>query len=164
MKFWAGGVLAIALAACASKMPLREVEVAMFIPSLEDKTELKKNEAFVMPMEIDVQVPIYPTSADGNPSVTICAEIVISEFGDVKSVELIESDPGCEPISDNVTGRFGDAVLEAAKRWKFIAAGVCKFQIDQSECDSPSSNIRAIPVKLAYKFRFSESGVTSIAD
>ncbi len=117
-----------------------------------------------MPIEINTPLPEVPRDMEMGGKFTICAEIVVSSVGDVQNIDLRELAEDCANSRDGFAEMLSKAVLEAVSKWEYIAAGVCRYQHSAAECESSSANVEAIPVKLAYKFVFSDQGVTIEAD
>lgn len=148
------------LSGCASRKEIRpqtQVEVQMIMPASAERIAMHEREVFLMPSRINNVLPSYPgvPKALERPLSIICIEIIVSVEGEVEFVSQIAPEPDCEQVDSNVARVFYPAVVEAAKQWDFIAAGICKFKKNELECDTSDAIVTPVSVKLAYKFEFS---------
>jgi hypothetical protein len=158
-------LICIVLVACSSGGQKRElstlVDRQLVLPQSADRYENKDKQVFLLPTPIDSPMPIYPVAlADRlNQDVVVCAEITISEDGEVSSVHEIQMDAECSSPASDASQALFPLVTEAVRRWTYFAGGSCTYQSNEAECDGADAKIDPLAVKLSYKFKFRRDGV-----
>lgn len=154
-------VLALLLAGCATPQAgrFRGVAAGMIFPEGVDRVVVQHNQVFLMPVALDNRLPEFPAAADGPTAMrsTVCVEFVVDSTGAVISVTPMAAQPGCDRIGSSASAALLQQTRLAVLQWSFIAAGICSFDVDESECDGPGARIAPMPVKLAYGFTFESS-------
>jgi hypothetical protein len=143
------------LAACASRPINTDVSAALIVSTSADRYVMQRNERFLMPLTVEAPLPTYPSNAVTPTEVTICVAVAITDEGDVQSVTTIATDPACSSVSDPRSKPFQEATMAAVREWKYLAAAICRYQTDVTECEFETADIKPVPVTLAYRFAFS---------
>ena len=158
MRHQAVSVLAMLLAGCASSV--ETVDHQMLLQPGTAQYEMDDLEFFVMPMELDAPLPVFPeaVTAPEVAPVFVCAEIWLSADGDVTRVAPVGDLPGCGDGAD-AAAPFEAAVLVRLRQWSFTPARVCRFREDQRDKRERGDcrgdvEVERVPVRLAYAFRF----------
>lgn len=158
---------ALLIAGCVSNTPVESrptVGMSMILPNAAERMNVREKQVFLMPSPIEADLPVYPAAAPPSPTVSICAEIVVNEDGAVESAKQIESSPHCALLTSDASKHFGGAVLDAVRTWTFAAAAICHYERKQEECDGDGAKLQVVPVKLAYRFEFSNNrGAKSVS-
>ena len=148
-------LLLLGLAGCAATPSRTDVAATLILPTSAERYVMAQNEQFLVPVAIESRLPDYPTNVGATPDLTVCVEVVISEEGDVQSVMPIASNADCSAVADPLVKPFLSATIAAVRTWKYLAAGICRYQQDANECAFETATIQAVPVSLAYRFAFS---------
>ncbi|WIH04138.1 hypothetical protein KHF85_15160 [Xanthomonas translucens pv. graminis] len=140
------------------------VDRQMVLPAAASRQELESKQVFIAPAPIQMPMPSYDMDMGKGlkENATICIEMIITSQGEVSSVRPLNIDSECAPVNSIENTTLFPKVSAALLTWSYIGAGICTYKEKESECDSSEAPIAPIPVKLAYKFRFSKSnGVSS---
>lgn len=149
------------LAACATH--LASVDHRMLLPQGGNRIELEPQQVFVMPIPLAQPEPEFPQSIEaGLPvEVVVCAEIWLSEDGDVAKVAPFEGSPDCASATTPPFEAYARSVGAALRRWEFTPAMICDFppqaieKRERGDCTGPEVAVRRVPVRLDYAFTFS---------
>jgi len=150
-------VLVVAATGCASRSARIDVDQAGARHAVES------TQFFVMPVSLAAPEPAFPELAEdaGAIDVTVCAEIWLSEDGDVSRVMPFDATPECAQTGAVQARAYAQAVVEAMRGWEFTPAMICEFpqqllaRRDSGDCTGPDVTVRRVPVRLDYAFSFS---------
>lgn len=148
-------LILLGLAGCADKPRRTDVAATLIMPTSAARYAIAQNEQFLMPLAIEAALPDYPKDVIAAPDLTVCVEVVISAEGDVQSVQPIAASTDCAAVADPRAKPFQSATIAAVSAWKYLGAGICRYQQDVNECAFETASIQAVPVTLAYRFAFS---------
>lgn len=128
----------------------------MILPLGAVREELRQNQVFFAPVPINEPMPGfpdgYPTQGDGD--IDICVELSVSSDGAIDDLKQISTADGCEPAESPASVLLYPQVAAAVGQWTYFGAAICTFASSEDECDSTDATLRAVPVKLAYRFKF----------
>ena len=145
------------LSGCATQRPdTRSVDTAMILPAGAERTRMKPGEKFLMPAPIESASPRFPEAAK-QANVNVCVEVVVSEEGLVGPVRQIDTAPDCEATGSEASAMFFPAVREAVETWTYFGAALCEYTTGESQCEQGTARLTPVPVKLAYRFEFSQA-------
>ena len=154
-------VLVIAAAGCATRSA--NIDHRMLLPQAGARHAVESTQFFVMPVSLAAPEPAFPVPAEdaGAIDVTVCAEIWLSEDGDVSRVMPFDATPECAQTGTAPARAYAQAVVEAMRGWEFTPAMICEFppqllaRRDAGDCTGPEVTVRRVPVRLDYAFSFS---------
>ncbi len=95
----------------------------------------------------------------------VCIDVVVHPDGFVSRAEHNVSAPGCVPGPEDDVGGFARSAVDSVKTWRYFGAQICRFPAGiepNDRCDGDGVEIRPVPVKLTYVFRFSRTGGTEV--
>lgn len=160
---WLAVALLPALIACGAHTT--RVAHRMLMPASGERHETDAHELFVMPLTLSSPQPAFPEHAGvpdrGDLELVVCAEVWLSENGDVTRVAPLADAPGCAGGSDPSSAPYAASVLAALRGWEFTPAMICSFPPEaldrraRGDCTGPDVVIRRVPVRLDYAFTFS---------
>ncbi|MDN5782251.1 MAG: hypothetical protein L0H23_09585 [Luteimonas sp.] len=153
--------MSVVVAGCVTRSA--SVDHRMLLPEAGARHELAPTQLFVMPVTLAAPEPIFPVVVDAREPVDIvvCAEIWLSEDGDVARVAPFDGTPDCAAGMQSRAQPYAQSVADALRRWEFTPAMICDFppqSIDKRErgdCTGPEVAVRRVPVRLDYAFTFS---------
>lgn len=154
-------VLVVAATGCASRSA--RIDHRMLLPQAGARHAVESTQFFVMPVSLAAPEPAFPELAEdaGAIDVTVCAEIWLSEDGDVSRVMPFDATPECAQTGEVQARAYAQAVVEAMRGWEFTPAMICEFppqllaRRDAGDCTGPDVTVRRVPVRLEYAFSFS---------
>jgi hypothetical protein len=109
--------------------------------------------------------PSYPSSlrAAAISERDVCLELVIDEQGRVIGNPPLYDLPDCPQNSAVLERNFLQSAQETVMQWRFHPARLCSFadsktaERDDGHCSGPGVRIEQLPVKLAFRFTFTQS-------
>lgn len=140
--------------------PVASVEVALVPPPAgAARMQLDSSEAFVFPLLLESELPIYPPDllALRLAPQTLCVEVDIGAdglVGDVRPREGVDC-PGTAPHRS----RFAALLEDAVRRWRFDPALVCRTSDGRASpdaCAEPDSIDTPVALRLSYAVVFSQ--------
>lgn len=151
--------LFLCLAGCASSAPestSSSIRKDMILPVGAVREELRQNQLFLAPVPINEPMPGFPDDypIHGDADVDICIELLVSSDGAIDDLTQISTAHGCEPARSVASVLLYPEVAAAVKRWTYFGAAICTFESSEDECNTTDAELRAVPVKLAYRFKF----------
>lgn len=155
-------VIAVALAGCAAGRTNRAVESGMILPDGAQQTEIKAKQKFLMATPIVERMPDFPSVAVQQDETIVCVGFVVTEEGEVSSVDQIDSAPGCEPVGSMASRAFLPEVRSAVESWAFFGAAICDYDASEDECDAVGARLTPMAIRLAYRFTFTQSNGRSV--
>lgn len=151
--------LIIVLTGCAThRANTQAVDKGMILPDNAQQLEPDKNQKFLMATPIEAPLPSFPADAPVVARTVICVEFVISMEGTTTTIQQIDAFPGCEAVDSNASRYFYPEVREALSKWTYFGAAMCHYETSESECDEDTAIVTPIPIKLAYRFTFTQAG------
>jgi hypothetical protein len=152
-------LLILCLAGCAHSAPRTDsssVVKDMILPLGAVREQLRQNQVFLAPVPINEPMPDFPDGypTQGDADIDICVELSVSSDGAIDDVKQISAADGCEPPGSAASVLFYPQVAAAVGQWTYFGAAICTFESREGECDSTDAALQAVPVKLAYRFKF----------
>ena len=155
----AAGALS-AVAACATRSA--SIDHRMLLPQAGAQHAVESTQFFVMPVSLAAPEPVFPeTGGTAEMDLTVCAEIWLSEDGDVSRVVPFGATVECAQTSTEPALAYTQAVVEAMRGWEFTPAMICEFppqsmdKRERGDCTGPEVAVRRVAVRLDYAFTFS---------
>ena len=154
-------ILVVAATGCASRSA--SIEHRMLLPQAGARHAVASTQFFVMPVSLATPEPVFPELAEGAGAIdlTVCAEIWLSEDGDVSRVVPFDATVECAETSTERALAYAQAVVEAMRGWEFAPAMICEFppqsmdKLGRGDCTGPEVAVRRVAVRLDYAFTFS---------
>ncbi len=161
--FQAATALAVVVVAAGCATRSASIDHRMLLPQAGARHAVESTQFFVMPVPLAAPEPAFPEAAEGAGAidVTVCAEIWLSEDGDVSRVVPFDATPECAQTSTGQAMAYAQAVVDAMRGWEFTPAMICEFppellaKRDAGDCTGPDVAVRRVPVRLDYAFSFS---------
>lgn len=154
-------VWVLAATGCATRSA--SIDHRLLLPEAGVRHALESTQFFVMPVSLVAPEPVFPQLAEGAGAVdlTVCAEIWLSEDGDVSRVVPFDATLECAETSTERARAYVQAVVEAMRGWEFTPAMICEFppqsmdKRERGDCTGPEVGVRRVAVRLDYAFTFS---------
>ncbi len=152
---------ALFLAACAVRSA--SVGHRMLLPETGARHVVASTQLFVMPLTLAAPEPAFPAVAEDAKAVevTVCAEVWLSENGDLTRIAPFDDGPECAAGAGPQAQPYAQSVAEALRRWQFTPAMICEFPPElldkraKGDCTGSEVTVRRVPVRLNYAFTFS---------
>jgi hypothetical protein len=154
-------VLVAAATGCATRSA--SIDHRMLLPQAGARHALESTQFFVMPVSLAAPEPVFPELAEDALAIdlTVCAEVWLSEDGDVSRVVPFDVTVECAQTSTERALAYAQAVVEAMRGWEFTPAMICEFppqsmdKRERGDCTGPEVVVRRVAVRLDYAFTFS---------
>jgi hypothetical protein len=147
----------------------RTVDAGMVLPETGERIDVGSTQRFIYPGEFStLTLPEFPAAISERDrfDVTVCLSFTVNEYGETTD---IKREDAADPACDSAAGRPSliDAAAEAVESWEFLAAAICNYDtVEQQRSDDDSCNtarsVTAIPVRLAWAFRFKADGAERV--
>jgi len=156
-------LLCSAIIGCQSTT--RTVGAGMVLPEMGDRIELRSTQRFIFPGEFaELPLPGFPedTPQRATFDTTVCLSFTVNEYGETIDIQTEDgADPECDSAAKQPS--LVVAAAEAVESWEFLAGAICDYDtVDQQQADDDSCKharrVTAIPVRLAWAFRFQADG------
>ena len=138
-----------------------EVGMRMILPPGAQRMDVPKDKILLMASPFSQPMPEFPAGVSRGTEVSACVEIVVDEWGAIGSTTPIYALPECPLRQTEMDPRIVASVIEAVKRWQFLAAAICTFPPGAPKTDDCSGNgvmMTPVAIKLSYVFSFQSSG------
>jgi hypothetical protein len=141
---------------------IRGSNVQPFVPENADSYVIKKNQRFVIGEPVgQLQLPVYPgTLHVKEEEISVCLEVSIDERGIVSESRPLVAMPDCPARIEDVEPALISSARQAVREWRFAPSKLCTYPegYDASsaslKCDGPVIRVELIPIRLAFRFRF----------
>lgn len=152
-------LLILCFSGCTYSAPRSDsssVEKDMILPLGAVREELRQNQVFFAPVPINDPMPAFPNEypTHGDADIDICVELLVSSEGAIDDMTQISTSDGCESAASVASVLLYPEVATAVRKWTYFGAAICTFESSEDECSTTNATLRAVPVKLAYRFKF----------
>lgn len=170
MKLIAASVSTVILFGCShmSTKPPKSTSTKFdeFIPPKALRTATQTNQLVVVGTPVAQPLPTYPEQMLSRDIArrTVCLSITINRKGVVYNNHPLYGMLNCPANAKTVEPVFLKAAQAAVMRWRFYPTLLCTFpkgtdvSTKGAYCELEGGKVQKIPIKLAFKFTFKQSG------
>jgi len=163
-------VAILLLAACAHRDG--RVGREMLLPEGAPRHPVdEERQRFIMAVPVRDPMPVIPDNMHRfRRTVAVCVGVVVTDDG--RTVDVVAHEPGVAcpqstSVDATVHAHFRAATVAAVQDWTWFGAAICTFPegvVPGDDCSAPGVELRAVPIRLDYRFVFTPGRSHASAD